>query len=143
MEKTLAVIKPNVMESHNYREVLRFIEDFGFKIIDRKLSIPTVDFVMEFYKEHSKKPHFTRLVGGMSNRKWLFLSLSHPDGNTIQKWRQSMVFLRYKFSGTELHDNAVHGSDSEESAKKEIDLVFGYFLDKCVSSVKLVDNEDD
>ena len=118
---TLAVIKPNVIENGRMGEVLQLIESWGFKIEDMEyIRNANISFVKKFYKDHEGKDFYPRLTKGMSNRPWLALKLSHKfSTNVVKCWRNWMKKIRAIYSGEELHDNAVHGSDSTETAAQE------------------------
>jgi nucleoside diphosphate kinase len=127
MDYTIAVLKPNVIENRQVGEILRLIDFWGFTIDDMKyIKSADIDFVKEFYSIHKDKDFYDRLTNGMYNRPWLAIKLGHKSaGDVVGWWRKWLKEIRKEYSGEELHDNAVHGSDSDESAIKESNLIFG------------------
>lgn len=125
-ERTLCIIKPDAVNKE--KEIKEMIEKAGLKIVKRVQTKLTKEQVKEFYQEHEKKDFFNQLVEFMISGEVVIQILKGKD-DTIKKFRDLMGAtnpanaaegtIRKKF-GTDTLRNAVHGSDSEESAKKEI-----------------------
>ena len=132
MERTLAIIKPDAVAGGHTAEIFGVIDKAGIRIVT---AIPALNVKREvwedFYAEHKGKPFYEKLLDHMSSGRCAFLILEGP--NVIKKWRELMgvtdpkkaspFSLRGRF-GTEGPANAVHGSDSPESAAREIALFF-------------------
>ena len=118
---TLAVIKPHAIRDKNIGNILSIIE-LDFDIVAMRYAHMKEEDCKSFYKEHKDKDFFERLISGMAG-PWLAIWLS-SDGDTVKEWREAMVDIRKLYSGKEKHNNAVHGSDSNESAQREIQNFF-------------------
>jgi nucleoside-diphosphate kinase len=102
MEKgsiTLTMIKPVAVKEHHVGDILAHIEHAGFRIIGLKMTQIPQEKVRIFYEVHKNKPFFAELVDFMA---------SGP-----------VVAALLEKNGTDLQQNAVHGSDSDENAVKE------------------------
>ncbi len=119
---TLAVIKPNAIVDNKMGEIISIMEKY-FTICNLKYTHMTLEKCEEFYIEHKDKPFFERLTKGMVGT-WLAVVLQND--NVVVEWRDLTSHVRAKYSGKELHENAVHGSDSVESADREIKMFFGH-----------------
>lgn len=130
-EQTLSIIKPDAVQTHHIGEVISRFEKNGLDITKMKMTRLTKEQAEQFYAEHSGKPFFSNLVSYMSSGPVVVMVL---DGdNAISKNRILMGAtdpakamkgtLRNDF-GTSMEHNAVHGSDSVESAKREISFFF-------------------
>jgi len=131
MEQTLSIIKPDAVERNLADEIKNIFVKNNFKIKDSKKIHITKDEASEFYKVHQSKPFYNDLCAYLSsgpiivmilegdnaviaNRK--LMGATNPkdaDENTIRK-----------LYGISIDKNSVHGSDSVENAKKEIDFFF-------------------
>lgn len=121
--RTLAIIKPDMSE---YSFGRHYIQELINKTnIDIK-ACSSVEMskkkAAEFYAEHKNKEFFKRLTDLMSSGKCIAMILEGE--NVITKWRELMKQIRAKYSGKELHENCVHGSDSPEAAEREIKFFF-------------------
>jgi nucleoside-diphosphate kinase len=131
IQQTLAIIKPDAVAAGNIGKIIDRIEKDGFKIITMKKLQLAKEQAQEFYAVHKDKPFFDELVSFMSSGPIVAMVLEKESG--VQAWRNLMgntnpekaeaVTLR-KLFGTDMGHNAVHGSDSPESAKTEIRLIF-------------------
>ena len=130
-QKTLSLIKQDVY--HQKSKILSEISN-SFKILAHKEIKLSREKAEQFYGEHKGKFFYPRLVNFMSRGTTVALILESED--SITKWRALMgpthlqtakknspqsIRARFAFSDTR---NAVHGSDSEESAKREIQFFF-------------------
>lgn len=131
-EYTLAIIKPDAVRSLHAGRILTEME-MNFAIEDVLLTKWTPAFARKFYEEHAGKSFFNDLVAFMCSGPLYLVMLSGEDA--VQRWRMlmgptdplkaPMNTLRGRFTakdGVIMH-NAVHGSDTPESAAREISLV--------------------
>ncbi|MGM0418311.1 MAG: nucleoside-diphosphate kinase [Thermodesulfobacteriota bacterium] len=131
MKKTLAMIKPDAIEMNATGEIIKMIEEKNFKIKAMKMTRLSKKTAEEFYSIHKDKPFFESLVEFMISGPVIALILEGE--NVIINYRNLMGAtdfkkadqgtIRKKF-GTAIEKNAVHGSDSEENAQKEIAFFF-------------------
>ena len=131
METTFSIIKPNAMKKNVIGKIITQFEDNNLKIIAAKLVHLKKDQCETFYEEHKEKPFFDELVKFMTSAPVLLMAL-HGNG-AVQKNREIMGAtnpseaesgtIRALF-GDSMGENAVHGSDSHESAKRELSLFF-------------------
>ena len=132
LERTLSIIKPDAVAKGHVDEICKRLEDAGLSITEKK-SIHMDDALAEgFYIEHKGKPFFEDLIKFMTSGP-IQVQVLEGD-NAILNYREVMGSTNPKeaIPGTIRADfaesidaNAVHGSDSPESAKREIDYFFG------------------
>ena len=132
LERTLSIIKPDAVAKGHVDEICKRLEDAGLSITEKK-SIHLDDALAEgFYIEHKGKPFFEDLIKFMTSGP-IQVQVLEGD-NAILNYREVMGSTNPKEAtpGTIRADfaesidaNAVHGSDSPESAKREIDYFFG------------------
>ena len=131
-ERTLSIIKPDAVAKGHVDEICKRLEDAGLSITEKK-SIHMDDALAEgFYIEHKGKPFFEDLIKFMTSGP---IQVQVLEGeNAIFNYREVMGSTNPKEAtpGTIRADfaesidaNAVHGSDSPESAKREIEYFFG------------------
>ncbi|HEY4485895.1 MAG TPA: nucleoside-diphosphate kinase [Nitrospiria bacterium] len=130
-ERTLAIIKPDAVSRNAIGEVVGRYEKKGFKIAAMKRIRMTKSEAEGFYHVHKDRPFFDSLTGFMASGPVVVLTLEGED--VIKRHRDLMGAtdpkkadpgtLRRDF-GSDIEHNAVHGSDSAESARFEI----GYFF---------------
>ncbi|HVX00681.1 MAG TPA: nucleoside-diphosphate kinase [Candidatus Babeliaceae bacterium] len=128
---TLALIKPDAVKALYTGEIISLIEKNKFDILYLKKLCLTKEQAESFYKEHKDKPFFAELVQYMTSGPIIALALEKE--NAIESWRTLMGAtnpekagvgtIRYMF-GTNLTFNAVHGSDSQASAERELSFFF-------------------
>jgi len=133
MESTLAIIKPDAFMQGNVGNIIATIEKAGFKINALKLFKLCKNEAEGFYYIHKDKPFFNELVNFMTSGPIIVMVLKKE--HAIEEWRRLMGAtdpakaekgtIRSMY-GTDIEKNAVHGSDSRESAMYEI----GYFFPK-------------
>lgn len=130
-ERTLVLIKPDGVARGLVGEVLNRIETKGWKIIALELRKLDEKTASTHYIEHDGKPFFKDLVSFITSSPLVALVIEGP--NAILGWRQIMGAtnpanaqpgtIRGDFA-TETQNNVTHGSDSIESATREIGLFF-------------------
>ncbi len=130
-EKTLSIIKPDAVSNHHIGEIISRFEKNNLKISGLKMVKLNRQEAGKFYAEHKDRPFYGELVEFMSSSPVVIMVL---DGdNAVAKNRELMGATDPKKAdaGTIRKDfaesmgkNAVHGSDSVESAKTEIEFFF-------------------
>lgn len=131
IQRTFAIIKPDAVAAGNSGKIIDKIEQGGFKIVAMKKIQLAKEKAEEFYAVHKGKSFFDELVTFMTSGPVVVMILEKE--NAIQAWRDLMGStdpekavegtLR-KLFGTNVGQNAVHGSDAPETAKNEIKLFF-------------------
>ncbi|MCK4906051.1 MAG: nucleoside-diphosphate kinase [Spirochaetes bacterium] len=131
MQKTLLIIKPDSVSAKNSGKIIDFIENEGFTIKSMKLKTLSSDEAGEFYAEHMGKHFYDNLKEFMTSgpcipiileRDEAILHLREVIGATDPaKAAQGTIRNLYGEGGTR---NAVHGSDSPESAQRECSFFF-------------------
>lgn len=130
-EKTLAIIKPDAIEKGIIGEVCKRIEEGGLKIIGIKMLKVTPKRAEGFYAVHQGKPFFANLIKFISSGPCVVMCLEAE--NAIKRWRDLMGAtdpekaaagtIRKDF-GTSIERNAIHGSDSPQTASFEVSYFF-------------------
>ena len=132
IQRTLSIIKPDATSKNIIGKIIDRFEESGLKIIAGKLIYMDKEKAAGFYAEHDGKPFFPNLVEYMTSAP-VFVQVLEGD-NAVTKNRELMGAtnpndadpgtIRADFAET-IDANAVHGSDSVESATREI----AYFFD--------------
>ena len=130
-ETTFSIIKPNAIKKNVIGEIIKQFEDKGLKISAVKMIQMSKEKCEKFYEEHKERPFFSELVAFMTSYPVLVMALTGE--NAILKNREIMGdtdpakaqpgTIRALF-GDSVGENAVHGSDKPESAKRELALFF-------------------
>jgi nucleoside-diphosphate kinase len=128
---TFAMIKPDAVRNRNTGKIYDRILTSGFDIVSAKLLRMTKLQAEGFYDVHSEKPFFRELTEFMSSGPCMVLALKKE--NAVEEWRNTIGAtnpdeaesgsIRKDFA-TSIGENAVHGSDSDKNAKKEIGFFF-------------------
>ena len=131
MEKTLVLIKPDAFGKNHAGAILKLYEDAGFKIVAAKVMRMTEAIAAKHYAEHIGRPYYPALVDFMTSAPLMALVLSGDD--VIKKVRElngatnpaeaAEGTVRKLFAESKTK-NAVHASDSRESAAREISIFF-------------------
>ena len=131
LEQTLSIIKPDAVERNLENKIKDFIERKNLKIIKSKKVKISKEEASEFYKVHQTKPFYNDLCSYLSSGPIYVMVLEGE--NAVLKNREIMGAtdprkaeegtLR-KLYGISIDKNSVHGSDSFENAKIEIDFFF-------------------
>ena len=128
---TFAIIKPDAVKNKYTGLIYDAILKAGFKVIGAKLKKMSKAEANEFYAIHSEKPFYNELTDFMSSGYSMVLALEKE--NAVQEWRKTIGSTNpedaeegtiRKIFATSLSENAVHGSDSDENAQKEINFFF-------------------
>ena len=131
LERTLSIIKPDAVERELETKIKKIFLDNKLNIVDSKKIQISKEEAEKFYKVHQTKPFYERLCSYLSSGPIIAIIL---DGeNAIQKNRDLMGATDpkkakdgtiRKLYGISIDKNSVHGSDSAETAKAEIDFFF-------------------
>ena len=131
LEQTLSIIKPDAVERNLVNEIENFFEKNNLKIIKSKKVKISMEEASEFYKVHQTKPFYGELCNYLSSGPIVVMILEGE--NAVSKNRQLMgatdpkkaedATLR-KMYGLSIDKNSVHGSDSVENGKIEINFFF-------------------
>ena len=131
IEQTLSIIKPDAMERNLEDKIKNFFEKNNIKILKAKKVKISKKEASEFYKVHQTKPFYNDLCAYLSSGPIIVMTLEKV--NAVLDNRQLMGAtnpkeadegtLRKKY-GISIDKNSVHGSDSLENAKIEIDFFF-------------------
>ncbi len=131
LEQTLSIIKPDAVERNLTEEIKSIFKKNNLKIINSKKIHITKDEAAEFYKVHQSKPFYNDLCVYLSSGPIVAMILEGE--NAIQTNRKIMGATDPKNAekntirelfGISIDKNSVHGSDSNDNAKKEIDFFF-------------------
>jgi len=131
VNRTFAIIKPDAVKKELTGKIYDRIISAGFKILGAKLIKISLAQAEGFYGVHKGKPFYEELTKFMSSSQSMVLVLE--KNNAVTAWRETIGAtnpeeategtIRCDFA-ISIGENAVHGSDSDENAKKEI----GYFF---------------
>ena len=131
IQQTLSIIKPDAVERNLDQEIKEIFKKNGFKIIkEKKIKIEKSE-AEQFYKVHETKPFYNDLCSYLSSGPIVVMVLE--KNNSVLANRELMGAtnpkdaadgtIRKKY-GISIDKNSVHGSDSVENAKIEIDFFF-------------------
>ena len=131
IEQTLSIIKPDAVERNLDKEIKQIFENKGFKIVrEKKIQLEKSE-AEKFYKVHETKPFYNDLCAYLSSGPIIVIILEKE--NAVLENRELMGAtnpkealegtIRKKY-GISIDKNSVHGSDSIENAKIEINFFF-------------------
>ena len=131
LEQTLSIIKPDAVERNLDKDIKKIFENKGFNIVKEKKIQVTKAEAEQFYKVHETKPFYNDLCTYLSSGPIIVMVLEKD--NAVLENREVMGAtnpkdakdgtIRKKF-GISIDKNSVHGSDSIDNAKKEIQFFF-------------------
>ena len=131
MDQTFSIIKPDATKRNITGSINKVIEESGLRIIAQKRIKLTSEQAENFYSVHKERPFFRDLIEFMTSEPVVVQVLS--GDNCLDKYRALMGAtnpenadegtIRNLFA-LNVQENSVHGSDSEENAKIEIDFFF-------------------
>lgn len=131
MEKTLAIIKPDAVRSKKTGLIIERIEADGFVVKNMKKLQLTKKQAEAFYEIHKERPFYQELVTFMTSGPVVVMELEKKDA--VQAWRQLMGATNpaqaaentlRRLYGTNVGENALHGSDASETARHEVAFFF-------------------
>jgi nucleoside-diphosphate kinase len=130
-EKTLVLIKPDAIERKLAGEILTRFEQRGLEVRAARLLTVERSLAEEHYAEHREKPFFGELVDFITSGSTLALVLEGESAIAVVRTTMGATNPTDAAPGTirgdlalAMPDNLVHGSDSPESARREIELWF-------------------
>lgn len=130
-ERTFIMIKPDGVQRGLIGKVLQRFEQKGFKLVAMKIMWASKELLEEHYEEHSERPFFPGLVEYMGSGP--VVPMVWEGLNVIKTGRKILGATKPTESapgtirgdfGIQVGRNIIHGSDSEESAEREINLWF-------------------
>ena len=135
IQQTLVLVKPDGVKRNLIGEIIRRLEAKGYVVADLKKFTPSKELLHAHYAEHEGKPFFEPLVEFMSSGDVVAIKL---EGNRVIEGFRSLAgatdptvaapgTIRGDLGrdwGLKVQQNLVHGSDSEESAARELSLWF-------------------
>ena len=130
--KTFFMIKPDGVQRNLVGEIISRVEAKGFSITKIKMMTITKELAEQHYGEHKDKPFFNDLVSFITSGP--VVAMQVEGENVVLQIRNLMGATNPSEStpgsirgdlATELDKNVVHGSDSDESAERELSLFFG------------------
>lgn len=133
-EQTLSIIKPDAVAKNNIGEIITAFEKAGLKIIASKMMHLSKQQAQDFYAVHKGRPFYDALVQFMTTGPVMIMVLEGNNAiienrrimgetNPAIAKEKSPQSIRARFAST-IDENAVHGSDSPETAKTEIAFFF-------------------
>ena len=131
LERTLSIVKPDAVERNLIENIKSIFTENKLKIIQEKKIQISKEEAAEFYKVHQTKPFYERLCNYLSSGPITVMILEGEDaikanrrimGATDPKNAEDGT-IRKKY-GLSIDKNSIHGSDSIENAKKEIEFFF-------------------
>ena len=130
-ELTFSIIKPDAVRKNKIGEILARFESAGLKIVAARLEHLSSEKAQGFYAEHQGKPFFEDLIKFMTSGPCLLQVLEGENAVNLNRELMGVTNPQEAIEGTIRRDfaesidaNAVHGSDSPASAKREIEFFF-------------------
>ncbi|MBE97655.1 MAG: nucleoside-diphosphate kinase [Flammeovirgaceae bacterium] len=129
--RTFTIIKPDAFEASYTGSIIEKIEEAGFKILNMRLERLDQNRAGKFYEVHNDKPFFERLCNYMCSGPIVVMELE--KSNAVEDFRKLIGATNpenaeegtiRKLYATSIEANAIHGSDSDENALKEINFFF-------------------
>lgn len=145
MEKTFLMVKPDGVQRNLIGDIVARFEKKGFQLVGAKLMNITAELAGEHYGEHKERPFFGELVEFITSGP--VFAMVWQGENVIATARQMMGATNPKDAvqgtirgdfGLTVGKNVIHGSDSPESAEREISLFFNE--SELVEYTKLMNN---
>lgn len=138
---TFAMIKPDAFSAKNVGKIIDMIEKQGFELVGMRKINMSKEKAHQLYAEHKARPFFGEMVDFITSGPVIIMALKKDDA--IKAWRDLMGAtnpaqaaegtVRKQF-GKSIGNNAVHGSDSTESAARELGIFFAEELEKMAHS---------
>jgi len=130
-ERTLCIVKPDAVEKQKAGAILQRVEEAGFRILAVRMLHLTRREAESFYEIHRERPFYADLVQFMTRSPVVVAVLEHE--NAVTRWRDVMGATDpakaaagsiRKLFGSNVGENATHGSDSVENARREIGFFY-------------------
>ena len=146
MERTFIAVKPDGVKRGLVGNIIERFERKGYKIIAMKMLQPTKELAAKHYEEHFGKPFYNRLINYITSGPIVAMVV---EGNNVVKGARHIMgstkpdeaevgSIRADFAQT-MEFNVVHGSDSVDSAEREISIYFNP-EEICTPKATLSDN---
>lgn len=130
-ERTLSILKPDAVASNNIGQILARFEKAGLKIVAAKMMQLSREQAEGFYEIHRARPFFNDLVKFMTSGPVLVQVLEGENAVVLNREIMGATDPKQAATGTiradfakTIDENAVHGSDSLDNAKREIEFFF-------------------
>ena len=131
-DRTLVICKPDAVERRLVGEIIGRLERKGLRIAAMRMETITKEIAGRHYGEHQGKPFYEDLVAFITRGPAVLMVVEGPEAYSVVRTLMGATNPRQAAPGTirgdlaiELTENLVHGSDSPESAAREIALFFG------------------
>ncbi|UCE37183.1 MAG: nucleoside-diphosphate kinase [Thermoplasmata archaeon] len=131
MEQTLVLLKPGSIQRGLMGSIISRFENRGLKIVAMKMMQVSTELAKQHYAEHTEKPFFGELVSYITSGPVVAMVLEGPNAISVVRDMNGKTDPQEAAPGTIRGDfglftgkNIVHGSDSKESAIREIALFF-------------------
>ncbi|REJ75072.1 MAG: nucleoside-diphosphate kinase [Acidobacteria bacterium] len=131
MQRTLTIIKPDAVRAGNAGNILAHLQKEGFRVIAMRQTQLSEAQAKAFYAVHAERPFYGELVEFMTSGPVIPAALEREDA--VSKLREVMGATNSKEAaagtvrnlyGTDIQNNAIHGSDSPENAAIEVAFFF-------------------
>ena len=129
--KTFAIIKPDAIRNNYMGKIIDMIIENKFNILNAQLITMTKNQAQDFYVVHKERPFYDDLVSFMISGQCMVLELEKD--NAVAEWRnligatdpkEAIDGTIRKLFAESKEKNSVHGSDSDDNAKQEINFFF-------------------
>ncbi|HZI38452.1 MAG TPA: nucleoside-diphosphate kinase [Acidimicrobiia bacterium] len=131
-DRTLVICKPDAVERRLVGEIISRLERKGLRIAEMRMETISKETAGQHYGEHQGKPFYDDLVAFITRGPAVLMVVEGPEAYSVVRTLMGTTNPRQAAPGTirgdlaiELTENLVHGSDSPESAAREIGLFFG------------------
>ena len=134
MQRTLAIVKPDAVEQKSIGEIVKRLEDAGFRIVGIKMVHLSPEKAGAFYAVHKERPFYQSLVQFMSSCPCVPIVL---EGESVIERLRALMGATDPAKAAEgtirkdlasnVERNVIHGSDSEASASSEIPFFFSHY----------------
>jgi len=132
VQRTFVALKPDTVERKLIGKIIQRFEDRGFNILEMRMLKLSRELAEEYYSEHKGKEFYERLINFMTSGRIVAIVIEGERAvSTVRKMlgctcpcEAEPGTIRGDF-GLYTPANIIHASDSEESAKREIELFFG------------------
>ena len=131
-DRTLVICKPDAVERRLVGEIVSRLERKGLRITAMRMETISKETAGQHYGEHQGKPFYDDLVAFITRGPAVLMVVEGPEAFSVVRTLMGATNPRQAAPGTirgdlaiELTENLVHGSDSPESAAREIGLFFG------------------
>lgn len=134
MNRTLAIIKPDATAGGNAGQIIAHLESAGFRLRAVRMLTMTSAQARSFYEVHRERPFYDSLVAFMTSGPCIPMVLEAPDA--VRRLRQAIGSTDpaeaapgtvRRLYAESVERNAIHGSDSDPNARREI----GFFFAEC------------